>query len=305
MGLRQMHSARNRGSQTPRIAPDTVATPPADGSYGFAEELGGALALEKLVGRNFLDDGRLLEADDKDPAAAVRKSLATMDAKALAIRADLNALVREGVGMVEAAQTVDLGDGAGVVARMRPVLGRVMTAYTELVAGLQAARESIGYDVEGPSVTSVGDQEEVHERVTKRFARRDPRPFVRESAPAGGAKLFAVLAGAQKDPSKRDEGATNAAHALQSIGDALVDVAHGHKEPGAVKATLAAGVLTLRSAFKTLPDDLDMAAVLKAVALGTGAEDDLRKHAARLKKMGVELKTASVAAIRNSNQPGT
>lgn len=131
------------------------------------------------MGLNFIDDGSLLEAEGTDPGARVRAQLAAMDANALAIRSGLNALVRDGIGMVEDAARVDLGEGTDTLASMKPVLGRLLTAYTELVAGLQKARESVGYDVEGPSVTTLPDESEMQERITRDFGQRKTRQYGR------------------------------------------------------------------------------------------------------------------------------
>lgn len=149
------------------------------GSFGFAEDLAVDVAMEKLMGLNFIDDGSLLEAEGTDPGARVRAQLAAMDANALAIRSGLNALVRDGIGMVEDAARVDLGEGTDTLASMKPVLGRLLTAYTELVAGLQKARESVGYDVEGPSVTTLPDESEMQERITRDFGQRKTRQYGR------------------------------------------------------------------------------------------------------------------------------
>jgi len=149
------------------------------GNFGFAEDLAVDVAMEKLMGVNFIDDGSLLEAEGTDPGARVRAQLAAMDANALAIRSGLNALVRDGIGMVEDAARVDLGEGTDTLASMKPVLGRLLTAYTELVAGLQKARESVGYDVEGPSVTTLPDESEMQERITRDFGQRKTRQYGR------------------------------------------------------------------------------------------------------------------------------
>ncbi len=165
-------------AKLPPITKESVAP----SNFGFGEELAADIAMAKLIGHNFIDDGDLLESDGQDPGTKVRAQLAKMDALALEIRKGLNGLVREGIGMVEEASRVDLGEGTETLASMKPVLGRLMTAYTELVAGLQQARESVGYDVEGASVTSVPDEGEMQERITKRFARRATHGYLRESA---------------------------------------------------------------------------------------------------------------------------
>jgi hypothetical protein len=151
----------------------------AAGNYGFSEELRSDIAMEKLLGHNFIDDGDLLESDGQDPGSKIRAQLVKMDGMALEIRKGLNGLVREGIGMIEEASRVDLGEGSATLASMKPVLSRLMTAYTEIVAGLQAARESVGYDVEGPSVTSLPDEGEMQERITKQFARRKTHGIAR------------------------------------------------------------------------------------------------------------------------------
>lgn len=151
----------------------------SESNYGFGEDLAADIALEKLLGHNFIDDGNLLEQDGEDPGSKVRAQLAKMDALALEIRKGLNGLVREGIGMVEEASRVDLGEGTETLAAMKPVLGRLMTAYAELVSGLQQARESVGYDVEGPSVTSLPDEGEMQERITRSFARRKTHGIAR------------------------------------------------------------------------------------------------------------------------------
>lgn len=149
------------------------------GNFGFGEDLAADIAMEKLLGHNFIDDGNLLESDGQDPGSKIRAQLVKMDGMALEIRKGLNGLVREGIGMIEEASRVDLGEGSATLASMKPVLSRLMTAYTEIVAGLQAARESVGYDVEGPSVTSLPDEGEMQERITKQFARRKTHGIAR------------------------------------------------------------------------------------------------------------------------------
>lgn len=149
------------------------------GNFGFGEDLAADIAMEKLLGHNFIDDGDLLESDGQDPGSKIRAQLVKMDGMALEIRKGLNGLVREGIGMIEEASRVDLGEGSATLASMKPVLSRLMTAYTEIVAGLQAARESVGYDVEGPSVTSLPDEGEMQERITQQFARRKTHGIAR------------------------------------------------------------------------------------------------------------------------------
>lgn len=161
----------------PPLKAEAMETPA--GNFGFSEELAQDVALEKLLGHNFIDDGKLLEQDGTDPGSQIRSRLAAMDGLAMEIRKGLNALVREGIGMVEEAATVDLGEGTATLAAMKPVLGRLMTSYTELVSGLQKARESVGYEVEGPSVTTVSDEGEMQERITRNFARHATRRYAR------------------------------------------------------------------------------------------------------------------------------
>lgn len=292
MGFREMHAARAK--RTSVTSPKSPAKP-VSSTFGFAEELSKDIALEKLVGRNFIDDGRLLESDGKDPVDPIRAMLARMDGQALSIRKDLNGLIREGVGMVEAASYLDLGEGSDVLSKLKPVLGRLLTAYTEVVAGLQAARESVGYEVEGPSVTSLGTVEDVSARVTKQFSGHQPGRYLPEEK--SGA-LFTKLMKVQLDLSKRDEDATNVAFALNQIAHILVDVGVG-KKPSTVKADLVRNVETIRGAFREIPKELGLEGVMKLVVKAAESEssEELRLHAQRLKMLATELTHDSHVAM--------
>jgi len=262
------------------------------GNYGFSEELAADIALEKLLGHNFIDDGSLLESDGQDPGTKVRAHLAKMDALALEIRKGLNGLVREGVGMVEEAARVDLGEGTETLASMKPVLERLMTAYTEIVAGLQKARESVGYDVEGPSVTRLPDEGEMQERITKRFARRATHGYLRESA-AGGAEVYATLAKMQKDPIKCDELAQNVVFAINGVADALIDALYS-SDLTDVKKALKRHITTIPKELHKSPAlNIEKIVTLLASMAQEGSSDAVRAEAKRLRQVAREIEAAS------------
>lgn len=279
-------------AKLPPITKESVAP----SNFGFGEELAADIAMEKLLGHNFIDDGDLLESDGQDPGTKVRAQLAKMDALALEIRKGLNGLVREGIGMVEEASRVDLGEGTETLASMKPVLGRLMTAYTELVAGLQQARESVGYDVQGASVTSVPDEGEMQERITKRFARRATHGYLRESA-AGGAEVYATLAKMQPDPIKCDELAQNVAFAFGGLADALFDALH-EIDLEAVKKSLKKHINSIPKALHKSPAlHIEKLVGLVAEFAKNRDEDPVRDEAKRLRQVANEIRAASHARM--------
>jgi hypothetical protein len=270
------------------------------GNFGFSEELAADIELEKLLGHNFIDDGRLLESDGQDPGTKVRAHLAKMDALALEIRKGLNGLVREGIGMVEEASQVDLGEGTEALVAMKPVLGRLMTAYTEIVAGLQKARESVGYDVEGPSVTRVPDEGEMQEHITKRFARRATRGYLRESA-AGGAEVYATLAQMQKDPIKCDKLAQNVAFAINGLADALFDALYA-SDLSDVKKSLKRHITAIPKELHKSPAlNIEKIVSLLASMANGGDADAVRAEAKRLRQVATELQAASRTRMVSSH----
>lgn len=282
-----------------RLNAKYAASAPQESSFGFAENLAADIELEKLLGHNFIDDGSLLESDGQDPGTKVRAQLAKMDALALEIRKGLNGLVREGIGMVEEASRVDLGEGTESLASMKPVLGRLLAAYTELVAGLQQARESVGYDVQGASVTSVPDESEMQERITKRFARRAIHGFLRESA-AGGADVYAALAKMQPDPIKCDELAQNVSIAFGGLADALLDALHD-VDLEDVKKSLKRHINAIPKALHKSPAlHIEELVGLVVEFAKDGDEGRVRAEAKRLRQVANEIRAASYARIAAS-----
>jgi hypothetical protein len=179
MSLKAVRMSRERRA--------AASAAPTDGSFGFAEDLGKETELQKLLGLNYIDDGALYEQDGPSAAESIRGLLASMDNHAATVRSELVALVKDGLSVVEGVQTVNLGEGTEQLSRLKPALSRLMTAYTEIVAELQSARDTIGYDVDGPAVTS-GGSDAVSERITRGFAQRRTRGLAEERRPVTARK---------------------------------------------------------------------------------------------------------------------
>lgn len=123
--------------------------------------------MRALAGISFLDDGVLAGVDlspkaeqpaveesiDEDGAAHLAKLLASMDARAGAIRADLNDLAREALSVSEDAKTVGAEDEFW--REFRPAAKKLVAAFAHVTQILQQARESVGWeaDDELPGVT--------------------------------------------------------------------------------------------------------------------------------------------------------
>jgi len=118
---------------------------------GIAEDFDYPLDMQQLVGISFGAKPQM-EADDNVPLEAMRAQLVEMDRAATAIKKDLNALVKSGITVSESVKFLTVN--SDVPRKLAPMVSRLLTAYTEVVAGLQEARKSIGYQPVDPSITT-------------------------------------------------------------------------------------------------------------------------------------------------------
>lgn len=144
---------------------------------------------QKLAGSNYIDDGLMLVEEEMGDEP-IKASLATIDGLLTQIRKGLNDAVKEGLSVAENAGRWGVSEDPGV-AKLKAALSKLFTGYTETVSALQAARQSIGYDVEGPSVTQGNDGEQVEHtmrRVAGRAGARDRAERLFNEAQRAGAQ---------------------------------------------------------------------------------------------------------------------